>query len=255
MSWRYTLYNIEPDQTVAIEPINSNFLAVIDVLGALYEHNFAADALARPAFASDAAFRLYRSTDDTVSFPTYESGYTNPDSVGWVPIQAIDGWQFFTQSRLSLRFTSRGGPTWICAALQLIASKGKTSELVDGTWEARYQQPGFGFLVALRVNGTLLNETILGSGDLDNEDFRQTVNGPISSKSDSVARDELRLPQGGGGLSGALLPVRVDCTVDLVPGDTLVEIAVMNIKGSMQTFESPLTYIGQCEIMALEGHR
>lgn len=256
MSWRYHLYNIEPDQTVAIEPINENFLSVVDEFGALDEHNFAANTLTRAKFADDAAFRLHRAKDDTVSFPDYRSGYTNPTGMGWVAIQAIDGWQFFSEDRLSLRFTSRGGPTWICAALQLHCSTGKTWAYDSGgNRVSRYRQPGFGYLVALRVNGTLLNETILGSGDLDNEDFRQAVNGLQSSDTDDIARDELRYPQGGGGLSGALLPVRVDCTIDLVPGDTLVEVAIMNIKGSMQTFESPLTYIGQCEILALEGNR
>lgn len=256
MSWKYRLYNIEPDQTVSIEPVNENFLAIVDEFGSLDEHNFASGAFARSQFASDAAFALHRSKDDTVSFPDYRSGYNNPTGMGWVPIQAIDGWQFFTEDRLSLRFNARGGPTWICAALQLHCSTGKTWAY-DGSGNrvSKYRQPGFGYLVALRVNGTLLNETILGSGDLDNEDFRQAVNGDSSSKVSQIARDELRYPQGGGGLSGALLPVRVDCTLDLVPGDTLVEVAIMNIKGSMQTFESPTTYIGQCEILALEGNR
>jgi len=256
MSWRFKLYDIEPDHVVSIEPINENFQPFVEELsGGLNEHNFSASAFTLANFADDAALRLHQSFAEV---GVGRMGDTNPGGANWVEIQAQDGWQSFGDDGLRLEFTGRGGPAYICASLNLYCSMSTTYK---GT--AKFRQMGFGYLVALRVNGSVLNETILGSGDLSQDDFRSDE---FSQKANSVTRSNpgrhpiAALPQGGGGLAGARLPVVVDAVIDMLPGINLVEVVVMNIRGSMQravplageTYTAELTYVGQRELFVLE---
>ena len=150
-------------------------------------------------------------------------------------------------------------------------------------------QLGFGFLVALRLNGTVLHETILGSGDTGEDDFRQsnffsyiecqglredhgvfgktarTMTIPGAHKfPDREVRSVVALPQGGGGISGARLPMVVDAMVELIPGENTLEVVIMNIQGSMTTPPNVVPnaagaleqrncpYVGQRELFILE---
>lgn len=259
MSWRYKLYDIEPDHVVSIEPINENFQPFVEELsGGLNEHNFATNAFDLSQFADDAALRLHQSIP---SVPTVGPlvGYSNPTLAGWVEIQPQDGWQSFSEEGLRMEFTGRGGPTYLCASLNLHCGTNSTAYLLL----SKFRQMGFGYLVALRVNGSVLHETILGSGDLSQDDFRSDQ---FSAEANSPGRNRdnadpiAELPQGGGGLAGARLPVVVDAVVDMLPGVNLVEVVVMNIRGSMQrapavgseTYDHRLTYVGHRELFALE---
>ena len=254
MSWRFKLYDIEPDHVVSIEPINENFQPFVEELsGGLNEHNFSASAFTRANFADDAALRLHQSFADVVGGRV---GDSNPSGADWVVIQAQDGWQSFSDDGLRLEFTGRGGPAYICASLNLYCSMSTAYKGV-----AKFRQMGFGYLVALRVNGSVLNETILGSGDLSQDDFRSDEFSAAANSPDSSAKDPIaELPQGGGGLAGARLPIVVDAVIDMLPGVNLVEVVVMNIRGSMQrapsqgaeSYNSRLTFIGHRELFALE---
>lgn len=263
MSWRYKLYDIEPEQVVAIGPINENFQPFVEELsGGLNEHNFAADAFTRDNFATDMALRLHRSIP-AVIIQNPLTGYDNPTLADWVDIQAQDGWQSFTESGLRLEFVGRGGTTYICASFNIHCGTNRTWEYPDdlpdplaspnGGRVPKFRQMGFGYLVALRVNGAVLHETILGSGDPSQDDFRaykmtQQASAPERNYKDPIGA----LPQGGGGLAGARLPIVVDAVVELLPGTNLIEVAVMNIRGSMQTYKNRRTHIGHRELFALE---
>tara|TARA_R100000234_G_scaffold23217_2_gene13183 strand:- start:2283 stop:3080 length:798 start_codon:yes stop_codon:yes gene_type:complete len=262
MSWRYKLYDIEPDHVVSIEPINENFQPFVEELaGGLNEHNFKADAFTLANFADDAALRLHQVYGTAIPGNPLV-GYTNPTAAGWAAIQATDGWQAFSDEGLRLEFVGRGGTTYLCASFNIHCGTNATS--VAGFGTPKYRQMGFGYLVALRVNGSVLHETILGSGDPSQDDFRSTsfslqAARPFANKSDFDPLAER--PQGGGGLAGARLPIVVDAVVDLLPGSNLIEVVVMNIRGSMQrvqprgpleSYDSSLTYIGHRELFALE---
>ena len=257
MSWRFKLYDIEPDHVVSIEPINENFQPFVEELsGGLNEHNFSASAFTLANFADDAALRLHQSIPTMADLgPT--AGYGNPDAAGWVAIQAQDGWQAFGADGLRLEFTGRGGPAYLCASFNIHCGTNSTAYLSL----PKFRQMGFGYLVALRVNGSVLNETILGSGDLSQDDFRSDEFSADANSPDRNSRDPIAdKPQGGGGLAGARLPVVVDAVIDMLPGVNLVEVVVMNIRGSMQraaplageTYTAELTYVGQRELFVQE---
>ena len=257
MSWRFKLYDIEPDHVVSIEPINENFQPFVEELsGGLNEHNLSASAFTLANFADDAALRLHQSIPTMADLgPT--AGYGNPDAAGWVAIQAQDGWQAFGADGLRLEFTGRGGPAYLCASFNIHCGTNSTAYLSL----PKFRQMGFGYLVALRVNGSVLHETILGSGDLSQDDFRSDEFSADANSPDRNSRDPIAdKPQGGGGLAGARLPVGVDAVIDMLPGVNLVEVVVMNIRGSMQrapsqgaeSYNSRLTFIGHRELFALE---
>jgi hypothetical protein len=247
MSWRYKLYNIEPEQVVTIDPINDNFQPYVEELGgALNAHNFREDAFVRSNFADDVAhvFHLSRANDVGLGL----DGYSNPTSANWVTIRSSESWQSFTSTGLTLTFTAHASKVYLCASFNIHCGTNKTYTLdADGERVPAYRQLGYGYLVALRFDGTVLNETIIGSGDAGVD---------LYAARDFVFADSqnatLQEPQGGGGTAGARLPLTVDAVLDIVPGQHTVEVVVMNIKGSMRTIEALNTYIGQRELFALE---
>ena len=255
MSWRYKLYSIEPEQVVTIDPINENFHPFVEELtSGLNEHNLAVDAFTghssspRGAFTDDAVFILHLSQADDVPGGTH--GYISPSDANWVSIAGTGTWEAFARTGLRKSFTSRGGTTYLCASFNIHCGKNRT---VDTDGNPEYRQLGFGYLVALRLNGTVLNETILGSGDAGEDDFRSHKMTANTTIGNATTKDPLgRFPQGGGGLSAARLPVTVDAVVELLPGENLVEVVVLNIKSSMQPFTGQTTYIGQRELYVLE---
>jgi hypothetical protein len=275
MAWRYKLYDIQPEQVVAIDPINDNFSVFhTEVSGALNEHNFKAGEFTREHFSDDAVFIIHRvrggnttSTKDAYD-QAVQLGTIGRTAFGtatdWAIIDAQDGWQAFTEDGLSQTITAKGGSSYIFASLNLHCGENRiyhtTSEAVDGvmtvTTTPMFRSMGFGYLVALRVNGSVLNETILGSGDAGVDFFGQKALTRKAVQWDNdIPRvpDRLANPQGGGGLVGARLPVVVDAVVDLPAGENTVEVVVMNIKGTMSSSEyTRESFIGRRELTILE---
>jgi len=240
MAWKYPKYDIRSGFAADIDAINENFIAVVDeTSGALNEHNFDSSqtVLKRQQIASDGAFSIHvtKSVADPVDFE---------DKDGWQTIQQIDDWQTFDADGATLNFVSRGAMTYICASFQLIATDNATTR----------DQKGFGFLVALRVDGTLIFDSLLGSGDSSSEFYRGFKNrGGNLDTSSGDSRSKICIPQGGGGLSGARLPVSIDATMYLPPGPRKVEIAVMNIRANSRSSASDEnTYIASRELFAME---
>ena len=266
MSWRYKLYDIEPDHVVSIEPINENFQPFVEELaGGLNEHNFYAEAFTLANFADDAALRVHQTYGASSSDPTPLQGYSNPTGANWVEIQATDGWQSFSEDGLRLEFVGRGGTTYLCASLNIHCGTNHAGVMVGGVISRGFHQLGFGYLVALRVNGSVLHETILGSGDPSQDDFRadEFTEAAVTWQKNKNTYDPIaEQPQGGGGLSAARLPVVVDAVIEMLPGNNLVEVVVMNIRGSMQriskggvgehAYDSRVTHVGNRELFALE---
>lgn len=260
MSWRYKLYNIRPEQVVTIDPINDNFVPFTDELsGGLNEHNFPSGTLTREHLAEDAGFILHLSQPTNIG--NQDDGYGDPSGANWVSILRQDGWQTFGQAGLKKIFEAKGGPAWLCASFNIHCGKNRSQDFVPqeggGGLESVsiYAGKGFGYLIALRLNGAILHESLLGSGDTGEDNYRQTAfKRQAFFDSDNLESEPrpLRLPQGGGGLSGARLPIVVDTVVELVPGQNTLEVAIMNIKGSMQNHDGTNSRIGKRELFILE---
>ena len=254
MAWRYPRYDIKSGYVLDIDPINENFLPYVEESsGALNEHNFDSDepTLTRSQLAEDVAFTLHHSAPPKTAMP---SNLDYSDRSNWVTLPNNSDWQTSTKAGMALTLVAKGGTVWICGSLQLICGEGDlpgigTDDIVDGavySW-----QKGFGFLVALKVDGVTINESLLGSGDSGNEFYRGYKNLGLVYKVTSLSH--LSGPQAGGGLSGARLPCSIDAVVELSPGPHTIEIAVLNIRGSMQSSEdNSNSFIATRELFALE---
>tara|TARA_Y100001963_G_scaffold25166_1_gene34125 strand:- start:43183 stop:43728 length:546 start_codon:yes stop_codon:yes gene_type:complete len=142
---------------------------------------------------------------------------------------------------------SRGGPTWICASFTLAntVSRLSTQAQLDeyyplpfpatgaphvGPESAYYPLPagkGFGFNCALQLDGVILNDSLVGTGDPGNEFYEERE----QKIKDTQSYIKLQ-PQGGGGLNGAWNAVVLDTVIDLSPGQHTVKIAIQDIMGS-----------------------
>lgn len=257
MAWKYPPNLIKGDYVVDSIAINENFLSVVEeTSGYLNEHNFmlAKDFfLERPALAPGYSMKLYRSYGSAGSDAnTIPAGATLP--TGWVKVATTPGFQTFSDPGLTLSFTSRGGPTWVCGSFNLhntslgdgrlgrassFASVGVAGVPVnDGTIIAI--RKGMGFNCAIALDGSILNESLVGSGDATNDFYVDEDN--TSTKV---------FPKGGGGIQGAANAIVVDAIVDLEPGPHTIRIAIENILSSNGRTPNKAA-ISSREIFALE---
>ena len=251
MAWRYPPQYIGPGYAVDPSAINEGLTAVAgEATGALNEHNFSTpDApdkhfLSRSNLDEDAALRMhYTSSPDNTNPHAY------PSKTNWVTIAAADGWQSFASTGCTLDFMSLGGPAWLNASFNVHCGFDHPSIV----------QKGYGYNFALELDGVMLAESLLGSGDSVSEFY----NGPNGRAARLVPtqRVHLNTPQGGGGIAAARIPVAVDAIVDLTPGPHTLRLLVMNIRGRMRggnesgsafRVVSTSTYISTRELFALE---
>ena len=246
MAWRYPPQYIGPKYAVDIGPVNENLGTLAgEVSGMLNEHNFSAGTsdsseagalLTRAQLAEDAAFRVKYVTADPV--PTGDD-YTN--RTNWVTIAAVDSWQTFPDDGCQIEFTAVGGQVWLCASFAVVCGIGVPSIF----------QKGYGYNFALELDGVIVHESLVGSGDSVSEFY----NGPNGrgAKLRPTKDANLISPMGGGGVSAARIAMTVDAIVDVPPGPHTVRIAVMNIRGKMQSAPNNSdTYITNREMFAME---
>jgi len=249
MAWRYPQYDVKSGYVLDIDPINENFLPYIEeASGALNEHNFDSDVatMTRSQLTEDAAFTLHHSVPGAAAMPspTDYSGKNN-----WVTLPNNSDWRTSTKAGMVLTLVAKGGTVWVCGSFQLLCGSGAIATDSAGTFQA--WQKGFGFLAALKVDGVTINESLLGSGDSTNEYYRGYKNSGMIYIPTGAA--SLSGPQCGGGISGARLPCVVDAVVELSPGPHKIEIAVMNVRGTMQSSSTDRnSYIANRELFALE---
>lgn len=251
MAWKYPKYDIASGYVIDVDPINDNFLPIVnEQSGALDEHNIAANVdgvesgVLRRKLALDAAFTLHHS--EKTASPT---DYTN--KTGWLKISPSDDWQSWSSTTgTRLEFVSTGTTMWACASFQLICGFDATA---PGASTSDYQK-GFGFNIALRLDGVIVYDSLLGSGDSSNE-FYRGYNNRGGMLAPSAAKD-LAIPQCGGGITGARLPITVDAVIDISPGEHTLELVVMNIRGhTRSTATDRFCYVATREIFALEMAR
>jgi len=223
MAWKYPQFDIKSGYVVDIDPINDNLLGVAnEVSGGLNEHNFNAEedpdgVLTRANLKTGAVFRILTTSTATTNVPPHRSD--------WLKIKPVDTWQVYDSDGARLSFVSRGSTAWLCASFQIIATDDLTvSKPLSET------QKGFGFLVALKLDGVVIHDSMLGSGDPQGEFYRGFENRAGMRKTD-VDKATQNTAYGGGGICGARLPVTVDAIVDIPPGEHVVEICVKSIRG------------------------
>jgi hypothetical protein len=256
MSWKYPPNRLKDTYVIDNVAVNENFLGVVEeTSGYLNEHNFTADPLnlivSREATLADGySMKLAYSRADVNSHYT-ETGTLTKEGVppNWVKISSSPSFQTFSDDGLTLTFTSRGGSTWLCASFTLHngAFKGLNSTADQINTAALGESPiisprkGFGFNCALQIDGVTLASSLVGTGDLSNEN----LDGRKNKNSGKI------YPQGGGGVQGAATALVLDTVIDLEPGTHTVRVAVENIMGS-NTNGTDVPCISSRELFALE---
>lgn len=265
MAWKYPKRPITGSYVIDIDPINQNFLAVAEEsTGYLNEHNLKGPGLnlttgeqqevlaatdlmvtrTSGQLVDDIGFRLHRTmktnanpSDDSLATPT-----------GWTELRASDFYVTKAVEGLSMTRTFVGGMVWICASFNLhnhqAFDRGSTSVLGE---------KGFGYNLAIEVDGAIVPESLLGTGDVTqeffgNEDFAAAGGGHINGN--IQAR-----PRGGGGVNGARNAIVLDAVMYLAPGEHTIRVAVQSIRNSALGFGSGYTsktYISTAELFALE---
>ena len=97
----------------------------------------------------------------------------------------------------------------------------------------------------------IVYESLLGGGD----SVAEFYNGPAgrAAKLNVNKTAHLVTPQGGGGVSAARISVAIDTIVNLPPGPHSMRIAIMNIRGRMQSGPNTKnTYLTMRELFAME---
>jgi hypothetical protein len=257
MAWKYPPEPISAGQVVSIDNLNDNFLAYTEeVTGALNEHNFNTREgvpFKRTDLADNAAFHLHTSIPLTWASP---NDFTNRTS--WLLVRGRDGWQTYTsddgsnQAGMGLKFNAVGSLCWICGSINLHAGTPYVGvHDPDGDDDRLDRQLGYGFNIAIQLDGVTIYESLLGSADSMNEFY----NGPggKAQKSAITANTDLDTPLAGGGVNGVGIAVVVDAIVDVPPGVHDVKIAVMSIKGNNRYGKNkPSAYISTRELFVLE---
>jgi|MDSZ01.2.fsa_nt_gb hypothetical protein len=269
MAWKLPPQPIRSDSVLDIEPINQNFLSVVsESAGYLNEHNFRntpnlvvqrkspsfeASALNTPApkLPEDIGFRLFYSRKAGGSDPCSRSG------TGWEPISANDFYATKAKTGFSLTATFRGGKVWICGSFNIHThGKGRRIWVEGGVDDSGIfvdsdaaSDKGFGFNCALEVDGAIVNESLVGSGDPTNENYLEGV--PNKNTTPSPPQISF-FKRGGGGINGANIPVVVDAVIDLTPGPHTIRIAIMDIRASNGDMTATKTYVSTSELFALE---
>ena len=278
MAWRYPLYMIEDGYVVDNVAINENLLSVTEeTSGYLNEHNFEArdpTYISRSNLKKGAAMKLAYGTGGPIAsnlpHSIINSDGDSVKSTGIISISSTDTYQTFNQDGLSLTFTSRGGPTWICASFTLANTvkylsdyvnwqawksirSGAPGSVVADEWLPLPKQKGFGFNCALQLDGVILNSSLVGTGDPANEFFNDSTQDVDTSGSVPFIGTKSKA---GGGINGAWNAVVLDTIVDLTPGVHTIKVAIMDIRSSntISYGDEQFTeaYITSREIFALE---
>jgi hypothetical protein len=255
MAWKYPYHLIKSDFVVDNIALDENFLSVVEeTSGYLNEHNFKAhppevDPLVQrkdaPAGYSMKLFRS-RPSNSPNPFGKNSTGSRTIAELHWVEIPNTDGYETKAQHGIAMTFTSRGGPTWICASFNLHMHPLPRPSSTESFEHADYADlinpdGGFGCNCALELNGNIINESLVGTGDPTTEYYKEKsyASGPPA---------EIR-PRGGGGINGSMNAVVLDAIIDLPPGRHTIRVAIDSIRAS-NTKRGP--YISNREIFALE---
>ena len=249
MAWKYPPNLIKGEYVVDSIAFSENYLSVAEeTAGRLGEHNFKVTkvpVLERTSLAPGYSMKLAHARSTASSFSTdVAAGETLPPQ--WVAIRSVPSYQTFPDEGMTLTFTSRGGPTWICGSFTLhnctVGADRKVSydDLRSAETDYFDRAKGFGFNCALQLNGSILNETLVGSGDTTNDFFDNEGNTNTNIN-----------PKGGGGIQGASTAVVVDAVIDLEPGTHTLRIAVQNILSSNGNQKAKAA-VSSREIFALE---
>lgn len=213
MAWRFPKHRISNNSVIEIDDINENFRAVVEEgSGELNEHNWKGGSWPdRLTDLSDGVAVRYEAKQVNInpaSPSTSPSTFVAQDSPVWQTIE-----------QLTQTITSTGGDFWVLASFQVRAPWYQPSLTAIGLNTGTYS--AFGLQFAIRINGQILTDSIVGSADLSNDLFvsQSLVTSPPGA---SV------LSFNSPGVTATYASVSTEAVTTLAPGSHTVEIVAMS---------------------------
>lgn len=197
MSWKYPKHRIKPAEVVEIDDLNRDFSAFSEELdGGLNEHNWAKDSFTRLDCADDVSVECWQ-TKQAVD-PHAPVNSTSEFSL----VRASQSWEIIqsTNQTCQISATTGKGVLWIIASVQ-------HQQATDSLF-AQY---------ALRVDGTIIPETITGSSALGSDMNQNPVALHITNHN-----DELKIL--GSGIADFARSISLDTMVPVGPGVHTVDL-------------------------------
>mgnify|MGYP003145641998 FL=1 len=253
MAWKYPKRPIVGSYVIDIEPINKNLLNVVEESsGFLNEHNLTGLVVSRFDLPEDISMSLKYTYHDDVS-PINDQG-TN-----WRTFPAAPFFQTKSKAGLSITGTFRGGPVWICGSFTLHCHNKPRAHFPKNDDVIGYfadtengRTKGFGYNVAIELDGAILPESLIGTGDQNTERYTDSACDVIYTDASTPLKIDWK--SAGGGINGAMNAVVVDAVIDVTPGRHTIRIAILDISGS-SGLDPNTTAISTSELFALEMAR
>ena len=254
MAWKYPKRPINDAYVIDIEPINDNLLSVVEESsGFLNEHNLTGLVVSRADLPENISMSLKY---------TYHEGASPINNTGknWRTFSAAPFFQTKNKAGLSITGTFRGGPVWICGSFTLhchnkprahFPKQGSPLGYFSNTENARTK--GFGYNVAIELDGAILPESLIGTGDQNMERYTDSACDVIYTDASTALKINWKCA-GGGGINGAMNAVVVDAVIDVTPGRHTIRIALLDINGAAG-IDPNTTAISTSELFALEMAR
>ena len=261
MAWKLSIHNMKDYHALSVTDINDNFTTVIDEVGLLNEHNWT-----QRSFYRVDGFNVTTSVDPGTAYVINQSSVEknpnedlendfdtqnlDPNNLGF-KVPATGGWEHVpTQSGTqgeAMTITTKGGLLWIMASFQ--HSSGTNWW---GVPQSRNPLPAenqalasainafsVGVEYALQVDGALVPESILGSGEnsvQDRAELRTQLLPPFTPEY-SLGRVLGSTP----GCYGERLACVVEAVIPITPGTHTIRL-MARVPKSDAGEEVPLVY-------------
>lgn len=248
MSWRFPRYRVNDQDVIDYHAWNENAIPFVEeATGMLNEHNFKYGGLNDLSkWADDVGYRLYhvKQEADPNGFnasafgtPGYANlggqrnddgdGDGNPDEDGipdnFVWMISRGGWSRINDMILETTTPAQGAQLWIQFSAQF--------ELWEGTSVNTISGLDWGTMLAIRVDGAVIYESLVGTGELEND--------PVS---------EAAGVRNAPAIWGRRYPISMDCIVNVPPGAHTVEVVYFSESANYATKH----FVSNRELIILE---
>lgn len=225
MAQIFPKYNPKTGEVMDTDVYNENFRTVVEEVGGrLNEHNWKAGAISDiDDCSADYVLRTGHSYE-TVNWTTLNSfGQPAANPTNAFKVNQLMEWQSIND--LSTTFISKGLMLWIMASLQYDGA-----ELLSGGSNNYYSYLEFGIQFAIRVNGVVVEESIVGGLERSND-------------------------VKGEGYCCDIAPVVIDAVVFVPPGSVSIDIVARMPKNSdFKTSDSYYFEVFNRELIVIEAH-
>tara|TARA_R100001443_G_scaffold13374_2_gene23321 strand:+ start:14691 stop:15440 length:750 start_codon:yes stop_codon:yes gene_type:complete len=222
MAWRFPKHRVSNNSVIEIDDINENFRAVVEEgSGELNEHNWKAASWSNRLTDLSDGVGVRVANFETIVDPT-----DNPLAGGSTSLRIENepNWQRLGPLRT---VTTTGADFWVLASFAARLPWYRAT-FTDGT-NLNTTEAAYGAMFALRVDGNVLTQSIVGSGDIQNDQME--------------TQQYLPSPQGIGllcfnspAITSTHAAIVVEATIELAPGQHTIELVAMPPKRDLSDF-------------------